>query len=212
MGLIGDPVGAGIVTNIARPGGNVTGVSVLAAELEPKRLEVLKELVPGLSRVTILRNASNPYGVIATRHAEGRAERLGLKLETISVRGADDLEEALSNLTRQRPQAVLVPADQLLLAQRTRIAEYMARNRLPSAYTYREHVEAGGLVSYSTNYDESFRRSAVYVDRIVKGARPGDLPIEQVDRFDLVINLKTATALGLTIPPSLLAQADRVIE
>ena len=183
-------------------------MSVLAAELEPKRLEVLKEFVPGLSRVTILRNATNPYGAIATKHAEGRAESLGLKLDVISVPGADDLDEALSNLTRQRPQAVLVPADQLLLTQRIRIAEYMARNRLPSAYTYREHVEAGGLVSYSTNYYESFRRSAAYVDRIFKGAKPGDLPIEQVDRFDLVINLKTTKALGLTIPPSLLLRPD----
>jgi putative ABC transport system substrate-binding protein len=212
MGLIGDPVGAGIVTNIARPGGNITGVSVLAAELEPKRLEVLKELVRGLSRVAILANATNPYGAIAIRHAERGAESLGLKLDVISVRGATELDEALSNLTRQRPQAVLVPADQLLLTQRTRIAEHMTRNRLPSVYTYREHVEAGGLLSYSTNYYESFGRSAAYVDKILKGANPGDLPIEQVDRFDLVINLKTAKALGLTIPPSLLARTDRVIE
>lgn len=176
MGLIGDPVGAGIVTNIARPGGNITGVSVLAAELEPKRLEVLKEPIPGLSRVAILGNASNPYGAIAISHAERGAERLGVKLDVISVRGAGDLDEALSHLTRQRPHAVLVPADQLLLTQRTRIAEYMARNRLPSAYTYCEHIEAGGLFSYSTNYYESFRRSAAYVARILKGARPGDLP------------------------------------
>jgi putative ABC transport system substrate-binding protein len=212
MGLIGDPVGSGIVTNIARPDGNITGVSVLAAELEPKRLEVLKELVRGLSRVAILGNATNPYGAIAIKHAERGAQSLGVKLDVISVRGAADLDEALSTLTRQRPQAVLVPADQFLLTQRTRIAESMTRYRLPSAYTYREHVEAGGLVSYSTNYYESFRRSAAYVDKILKGVKPGDLPIEQVDRFELIINLKTAKVLGLTIPPSLLLRVDHVIE
>ena len=212
MGLIGDPVGSGIVTNIARPGGNITGVSVLSAELEPKRLEVLKELVRGLSRVAVLGNATNPYGAIAIKYAERGAESLGVKLDVISVHGAADLDEALSNLTRQRPQAVLVPGDQFLLSQRTRIAEYMARNRLPSAYTYREHVEVGGLVSYSTNYYESFRRSATYVDKILKGAKPGDLPVEQVDRFYLVINVKTAKALGLTIPQSLLVRADEIIQ
>jgi putative ABC transport system substrate-binding protein len=212
MGLIGDPVAAGVVTSIAKPGGNVTGVSVLAAELEPKRLEVLKELVPGLSRVAVLENASNPYGAIAIKHAGRGAESLGIKLDVISVRGAADLDEALSSLSRQRPQAVLVPADQLLLTQRTRIAEHLTRHRLPSAYTYSEHVEAGGLLSYSTNYYESFRRSALYVDKILKGTKPGDLSIEQVDRFHLVINVRTARALGLTIPPSLRLRADQLLD
>jgi putative ABC transport system substrate-binding protein len=212
MGLIGDPVGAGIVANIARPGGNITGVSVLAAELEPKRLEVLKELIPNLSQVTILTNASNPYGALATKHAERGAENLRLMLDVVSVRGAADLEEGLAALARHKPQAVLVPADQFLLTQRVRIAEHMTRHRIPSAYTYREHVEVGGLFSYSTNYHESFRRSAVYVDKIVKGAKPGDLPIEQVDRFDLVLNASTAKALGVAIPPTLLLRVDEVIQ
>ncbi len=212
MGLIGDPVGAGIVTSIPRPGGNVTGVSVLAAELEPKRLELLKELLPALSRVGVLGNATNPYGAIAMKHAQGGAPSLGLTLELVAVRGASDLDEAFSSLTRHRPGAILVVADQLLLAQRTRIADYMTRSRLPSAYTYREHVEAGGLFSYSTNYYEAFRRAATLVDKILKGAKPRDLPIEQADRFELVINVKTAKSLGLTIPPSVLLRADQVIE
>jgi putative ABC transport system substrate-binding protein len=212
MGLIGDPVGAGVVSNIARPESNVTGVSVLAAELEPKRLEVLKELIPGLSRVAILGNAGNPYSAIAIKHAERGAENLGLKLTVTLVRSAADLDDGLADLVRQRPQAVLIPADQMLLSHRARIADYLNRNHLPSAYTYREHVEAGGLLSYSTNYYESFRRSAGYVAKILKGAKPGDLPIEQVDRFDLVLNLKTAKALGLTIQQPFLVRADQVMQ
>jgi putative ABC transport system substrate-binding protein len=211
MGLIGDPVGAGIVTNIGRPGGNITGVAVLAAELEPKRLEMLKELIPNLSSVAILTNATNPYGALAIKHAERGAQELRLKLQVVAASGPADLDKALANLARDKPQAVLVPADQFLLTQRVRIAEHMARHRIPSAYTYREHVEAGGLFSYSTNYHESFRRSAVYVDKIIKGAKAGDLPIEQVDRFDLVLNASTAKALGLAIPPTLLPRVDRVI-
>lgn len=212
MGLIGDPVGAGIVSSIARPGGNVTGVSVLAAELEPKRLELLKELLPNLSRVGVLGNATNPYSAIAMKHAQRGAPSLGLTLEFVAVRGVHDLDEAFSSLTRQRPEAILVIADQLLLTQRARIADYMIRSRLPSAYTYREHVEAGGLFSYSTNYYESFRRASTFVDKILKGAKPGDLPIEQTDRFELVINFKSAKALGLTVPPSMLLRVDQVIE
>lgn len=212
MGLIGDPVGAGIVTSIARPGGNITGVSVLAAELEPKRLEMLKELVPNLSRVSILTNATNPYGALAIKHAERGAQELRLKLHVVPVSSAADLDKALENLARDKPQAVLVPADQFLLTQRVRIAEHMARHHIPSAYTYREHVEAGGLFSYSTNYHESFRRSAAYVDKILKGVKAGDLPIEQVDRFDLVFNASAAKALGLAIPPTLLPRVNQVIQ
>jgi len=212
MGLVGDPVGAGIVSSLARPGGNVTGVSVLAAELEPKRMELLKELLPNLSRGGVLWNPTNPYGVIATKHAQRAAQELGLSLDLVPVRAADDLDQAFSSLTRLRPEATVVIADQLLLSLRTRIADYMARSRLPTAYTYREHVEAGGLLSYSTNYYESFRRAATFVDKILKGAKPADLPVEQPMRFELVINMKTAKALGLTIPQSILIRADKVIE
>jgi ABC-type uncharacterized transport system substrate-binding protein len=212
MGLIGDPVGAGLVSSIARPGGNITGVSVLAAELEPKRLELLKELLPNLSRVSVLGSATNPYSALAMKHAHPGARSLGLTLELVSVRGAGDLDEAFSSLTRSRPEAMLVIADQLLLSQRARIADFGTRSRLPSAHTYREHVEAGGLLSYSTNYYDSFRRASTFVDKILKGAKPGDLPIEQADRFELVINAKTAKTLGVTIPPSLLLRADEVIQ
>ena len=165
-----------------------------------------------LSRLGVLGNATNPYGAIAMKHAQRGAPSLGLTVELVAVRGASDLDEAFSSLTRHRVESILVIADQLLLTQRTRIADYMIRRRLPSAYTYREHVEAGGLFSYSTNYYESFRRASTFVDKILKGAKPCDLPIEEADRFELVINLKTAKALGLTIPPSLLLRADEVIE
>ncbi len=212
MGIVGDPVGAGIVSSLARPGGNVTGVSTLGAELEPKRLELLKELLPNLSRVGVLWNPTNPYGVIAVQHAQRAAQTLGLSLDLVPVRAADDLDRAFSSLSRLRPAATLVIADQLLLSHRTGIADYMARSRLPTASTYREHVEAGGLLSYSTNYYEAFRRAATFIDKILKGAKPTDLPVEQPTKFELVINLKTAKALGLTIPQSLLFRADQIIE
>jgi len=212
MGLAGDPVGVGLVSSIARPGGNITGVSVLAAELEPKRLELLKELLPKLSRVAVLWNPKNPYGAIATKHARSGAEKLGLRLDLVGVGAADEFDRGFASLTQLRPEAMVVIADQFLLGHRTRIADYVVRNRLPSAYTYREHVEAGGLLSYSTNYYDSFRRAATFVDKIFKGAKPADLPVEQADRFELVINVKAVKALGVTIPPSLLLRIDHIIE
>jgi len=212
MGLIGDPIAAGVVQSIARPGGNVTGVSVLAAELEPKRLETLKALLPGLQRVAVLGNATNQYTGIAMKHAQAKAAELGLQLQLHAVKGPGDLLATLEALAAARPQAVLVVADQFLLSQRANIAEFLSRMKLPSAHTYREHVEAGGLLSYSTNYFESFHRAAGYVDRIFKGSAPGMLAIEQVDRFELVINARTAGALGITIPPALRVRADQVID
>jgi ABC-type uncharacterized transport system substrate-binding protein len=211
MGMVGDPIGAGIVSSLARPGGNVTGLSVLAAELEPKRLELLKEVLPNLARVGVLWNPTNPFGVIAVQQAQRAAQTLGLSLDLVPVRAAHELDHAFSSLTRLRPEAMLVISDQLLLSQRTRIADHMARSRLPTAFTYREHVEVGGLLSYSTNYYAAFRRAATFVDKILQGTKPADLPVEQPMTFELVINLKTAEALGLTIPPTLLFQADEVI-
>lgn len=211
MGLIGDPVGSGIVPSLSRPGGNITGVSVLAAELEPKRLELLGELVPNLKRVHVLANAANAYGKTAIRHAREGAERRGLVFEVAEITGTNDTSDVLQRIVAAAPQAVLVIADQVLLAQRARIAEVFLRARLPSAYTYREHVEAGGLVCYATNYNESFKRAARYVSRILAGAKPGELPVEQVDRFELVLNGGTAKQLGIVVPPTVQQRIDELI-
>jgi putative ABC transport system substrate-binding protein len=212
MGAVGDPLGSGIVTNLARPAGNVTGFSSLAAELEAKRLELLKEAVPGLSRVAIVFNPTNRYMPLAVESARQGAQMLRASLSLYEARDTTTLDAALAKLTTDRPDAFMVLADTFLVSQRSRIAQFAIENRLPSAYTYREHVEAGGLLAYTPNYHDLFRRAATYVDKILKGAKPGELPIEQPTKFDLVINLKTAKALGLTVPLTLQAAADEVIE
>jgi putative ABC transport system substrate-binding protein len=212
MGVIGDPLGSGIVTNLARPGGNVTGCSLRAAELEAKRLQLLKELVPGLSRVAILFNPTNHYMPLALQSAQKGAQVLHVSLAVYEVHDTTTLDAAFVMLTKDRPDAFLVPADTFLVSQRSRIAQFAIANKLPSVYTFREYIEAGGLIAYTPNYDDLFRRAASYVDKILKGAKPGDLPIEQPRGFHLFINLKTARALGLTVPPRLLAAADEVIE
>ena len=212
MGAFGDPVAQGIVSSLAHPGGNVTGLTSLAAELEGKRLELLKEVVPQLSRVAVLVNPTNRYTGPALQRARLAAEMLK---ESISVYEAHDtttLDTGLDSMTREHPQALLVFADQFLENQRRRIAQFTLKSRLPSVYTYREHVEVGGLMSYAPSYHDLFRRAADYVDKILKGAKPADLPIEQPTKFELVINLKTAKALGLTIPQTLLQRADQLIE
>jgi putative tryptophan/tyrosine transport system substrate-binding protein len=212
MGVIGDPLGSGIVTNLARPGGNVTGCSLRAAELEAKRLQLLKELVPGLSRVAILFNPTNHYMPLALQSAQKGAQVLHVSLAVYEVHDTTTLDAAFVMLTKDRPDAFLVPADTFLVSQRSRIAQFAIANKLPSVYTFREYIEAGGLIAYTPNYDDLFRRAASYVDKILKGAKPGELPIEQPRGFHLLINLKTARALGLTMPPRLLAAADEVIE
>jgi putative ABC transport system substrate-binding protein len=212
MGAIGDPLGSGIVTNLARPGANVTGFSSLAAELEAKRLELLKEAVPGLSSVAILFNPTNRYMPLALQSARQAAQTLHVSLAVHEVHDITTLDAAFVNLTKGGPDAFMVLADTFLVSQRSRIAQFAIQNRLPSVYTYREHVEAGGLIAYTPNYHDLFRRAATYVDKILKGAKPGELPIEQPTKFDLVINLKTAKALGLTVPLTLQAAADEVIE
>jgi putative tryptophan/tyrosine transport system substrate-binding protein len=208
----GDPIGAGIVSSLARPGGNVTGMSVQMAEQEGKRLELLKKLLPSFSRVAVLSNPSNPYCVIAVREARLGATALGLQFELVEASDSHGLDDAFLMLSRKRPDAVLVVADPFLAGERARIAEQMIKNQLPSIYSYHEHVVAGGLMTYTTNYYDVFRREGLFIDKIFKGAKPGDLPVQQPTKFELVINLKTAKALGLTIPPSLLALADEVIE
>jgi len=212
MGVIGDPLGVGIVTNLAHPGGNVTGCSLDAAELEAKRLQLLKELVPGLSRVAILFNPTNRYMPLALQSAQKGAQVLRLSLAVYEVYDTTTLDAAFVTLTKDRPDAFLVPADTFLASQRGRIAQFAIENKLPSAYTFREYIEAGGLLAYTPNYKDLFRRAASYVDKILKGAKPGELPIQQPRGFHLFINVKTARALGLTVPRGLLAGADEVIE
>jgi putative ABC transport system substrate-binding protein len=208
----GDPIGAGIVSGLARPGGNVTGMSVQMAEQEGKRLELLNKLLPSFSRVAVLSNPSNPYCSIAVREARLGATALGLQLDLVEASDSLALDDAFLMLSRIRPDAVLVVADPFLAGERVRIAEQMIKDRLPSMYSYHEHVVAGGLMTYTTNYYDVFRREGLFIDKIFKGAKPGDLPVQQPTKFDLVINLKTAKALGLEIPDKLLALADEVIE
>ena len=212
MGTIGDPLGVGIVTNLAHPGANVTGFSSRAAELEAKRLQLLKEVVPGLSRVAILCNPTNHYMPLALQSARKGAQMLHVSLAIYEVHDTTTLDAAFVTLTNVRPDALMIPADTFLVSQRSRIAQFAIENKLPSVYSFREYIEAGGLIAYTPNYNDLFRRAASYVDKILKGAKPGDLPIEQPRGFHLFINLKTARALGLTVPPRLLAGADEVIE
>jgi putative ABC transport system substrate-binding protein len=208
----GDPIASGLAASLAHPGGNLTGMSSQATDVEGKRLQLLKELLPGLSRVGVLANPANPYTKFALENARRGAEILGLKLEVVELSTADAVDGALQALSLPRPDAVLVIADPFLLGERTRIAEFTARNRLPSMFTFHEHVVAGGLMSYATNYRDLFQRMAVVVDKVLKGASPGDLPIEQPTQFELTLNLRTARELGIEIPSSLLARADDVIE
>ena len=212
MGAIGDPIGPGVVTNLAHPGGNITGLSSLAGELEAKRLELLKEVVSNLVHVAVIANPTNRYTKGALEGARRASKPLKLSLTVHDANDATTLDTALGNLTRGKSQAVLVLADPFLVSQRLRLAQFALKHGLPSAYTYREHVEAGGLIGYTPNFRDLFRRAAGYVDRILKGTKPGDLPIEQPTKFELVINLKTAKALGLTIPQSLLVRADEIIQ
>jgi putative ABC transport system substrate-binding protein len=212
MAVVGDAVATRLVPSLARPGGNVTGLSTLASDLEGKRLELLKEIVPGLSQIAVLMNPSNPFTAVGWEQAQAGAQALRLKLEPVEVRTAEEFDAAFATIVRQRPSALFMIVDRFLLAHRARIVVFAARQHLPAIYSYKEFVEAGGLISYAPSYPEMFRRAAGYVDKILKGAKPGDLPVEQPTKFELVINLKTAKALGLTIPPSLLLRADQVIE
>ena len=208
---VGDPVAAQLVPNLARPGGNVTGFSSLATELEVKRLQVLKELIPNLQRLGVLSNPANPATAIAARAVQQAAQSLGLTVATVEVRG-NEVDQALVELRDARPEAALVLADPVLLDHARDIVEFISAQRLVAMYAYRDFVQAGGLLSHGTNYHELFRRAAGYVDRILNGANPGDLPVQEADRFELAINLKTAKELGLEVPATVFALADEVIE
>ncbi len=211
MGAIGDPVRVGVVSNLARPGGNITGFSSLAFEIEEKRLELLTELVPGFKRIAVF-TTSNPVLLLTLEYMQRAADAFGVTLQPLEVREAKDFDEAFRVIRESRPDAAMVLADPFLGGHQKRIADFMAEIGLPTMYPFRHGVEAGGLISYATNYHDLFRRAAGYIDRILKGTPPGDLPVQLPAKFELVINLKTANALGLTIPPSLLARADEVIE
>src|ERR1043166_3430535 len=212
MAIIGDPVAAGLVGNLARPGGNLTGFSIVAPELGGKRLELLKEIVPGLSAVAVLLNDRNPQSQIELKEMRNAAQAMGLQLYPTGISTDVALDDAFAAIDRAAVQALVVLTDPILFSQRKRTVELANRHRLPAMYFFQGFVEEGGLISYGPGDADLFRRSAGYVDRILKGARPGDLPIEQPVRFDLFINLKAARMLGLIIPESFLLRADKVIE
>jgi len=212
MAVSGDPVGTGLVASLARPGGNVTGLTGISPEVSGKRLDLLKQAVPGASRVAVLWNAADPYKALDFRETEVAARALGARLYSLEVRGPGDFDGAFETASRERPDALIVFADPLTLTRRTRIVGFATQRGLPSMYELREFVDIGGLVAYGPSLNDLFRRSASYVDKILKGTKPAEMPVERPTRFDFVINLKTARALGLTIPPSVLTQATEVIE
>jgi putative tryptophan/tyrosine transport system substrate-binding protein len=208
-----DPVGTGFVASLAHPGGNITGLSSISPELSGKRLELLREVVPGLSRVAFLWNPDVRGAVLDYKETEDAAGSLRLQLQSVEVVRAEDFDRAFSAITKERAQALIMPAaNPLGFAKRSQIASFAQKNRLPSMYAQKEYVDAGGLMSYGPSTPDMHRRAATYVDKILKGTKPADLPVEQPMKFDLVINLKTAKQIGLTIPPNVLARADTVIK
>ena len=209
--LSGDPVGAGLAASLARPGGNVTGLSIMQNDLAGKRIELLREVVPDIRRLAIMVNAGFPDAVLEANQAQAVARSLGIEVDTLGIRRAEDILPALESL-KDHPDALYVTSDALLNANRIRINTFALSARLPTMLGFREFVEAGALMCYGPNYASMFRRAAEYVDKILKGAKPGDLPVEQPTKFELIINLKTAKALGLAVPPTLLSRADELIE
>ncbi|OGL05348.1 MAG: hypothetical protein A3I03_11950 [Candidatus Rokubacteria bacterium RIFCSPLOWO2_02_FULL_68_19] len=210
---VGDPVGLGLIASLARPGGNVTGSSYsVGLEIIGKQLELLKETVPKVRRVAILWNPANPSHPLVVRELNVAARSLGVQLQFLEARGPNEFEGAFAAMAKERMGALLVVPDSVSFLHRTRLADLAARSHLPAAYGLRGHVDAGGLMSYGPDSADLFRRAATYVDKILKGAKPADLPVEQPTKFELVVNLKTAKALGLTIPQSVLVRADEVIQ
>jgi putative tryptophan/tyrosine transport system substrate-binding protein len=212
MAVVQDAVSTELVSTLARPGGNITGLSSMATELVGKQLEILKEVVPKVSRVALLGNPAQPGHTPQVRQAQGTARALGVGLQLLEARDPSEIDKAFAAITTERTGAIIVLPDSMLLDHRTRIADLAVRRRLPMLSALRDNAEAGGLIAYGPSVFEMFRRSATYVDKILKGAKPAELPVEQPTKFELVINLKTAKALGLTIPQSLLARADEVIQ
>jgi putative ABC transport system substrate-binding protein len=207
----GDPVASGAVAALSHPGGNITGLTIMTEELAMKRLELLKETVPRISHVGVLWNASNPIWAGVMRRIKETAPRIGLRPEIVKMNRPDELEKALAQVEKSHSDALLVLEDAALRGKANRIIEFAGKAQLPAIYGEKHWVSAGGMMSYGPNFAEMFRRAALYVDKILKGAKPGDLPVEQPTKFELVVNLKTAKALGITIPESILLRADEVI-
>ena len=212
MVAVGDPVGTGLAQTLHRPGGNATGLSSIARDMEAKRLELLRDLLPGVSHVAVLSNPANLFNIGSVKQAEDAAKALGVRLQVVDVRSSEELANAYAALAKDRPQALVVLADRVFLHNRSSIVDFALKNRLPTAVTHQELVDSGGLMSFGANYPDMHRRAAIYVDKILKGNKPGDIPIEQPTKFELVINVKTAKALALTIPVSLMLRADRLIQ
>jgi putative tryptophan/tyrosine transport system substrate-binding protein len=212
VGSAPDPVEAGFVESLARPGGNVTGLALLVNELAGKRLELLKEAVPKLARVAVLHDPTLPPNLLELKGVQAAAPALGLTIQPWEVRGMDDFDKVFAVQNKQRPDGVYVIAGRLVTSNRKQIVGFTLKSRLPSVYPQREYIDAGGLIYYGANIADSYRRVGYFVDRILKGAKPADLPVEQPTKFELVINLKAAKQIGLTIPPNVLARADKIIK
>jgi putative ABC transport system substrate-binding protein len=212
MAGVTDPVGVGFVASLARPGGNITGLTHLSPDLSGKRLELLKEVVPRLSRVAVLWNPNQPGQPAAFKDAQVAAQALKVTLISMEARNREEIERVLSDVGKERPQALFELPDPLTFFNRELIAQFAAKHRLPAMYSFGEYVDAGGLMSYGTSFPDLFYRAATYVDKILKGVKPADLPVEQPKKFELVINLKAAKQIGVTIPPNVLARADKVIK
>jgi putative ABC transport system substrate-binding protein len=213
MVAVSDPVGSGLVASLARPGANVTGTSSMTAEVVGKQLELLKETLPKISRVAALWNPANPvFQALQLKETKVAARALGVQLQILEARGPDEIDRAFAAMARERTRALLVLGDPVFTSHRKRIADLAVKHRLPTVSGTREYVEAGGLMAYGPSFHDMYRRAAYYVDRILKGTKPADLPVERPTKFELVINLKTAKQIGLTVPPNMLARADKVIK
>jgi putative ABC transport system substrate-binding protein len=208
-----DPLGYGLIGSLARPGGNITGVALAVGEgFSGKYVELLKEAVPKVGKVAVLRNPTHPLAEVFLREIQAAGRALGVRLDFFEARDPSQLDSALSRMEKERARALIVTPAPLFGSRRSRIVDFVARRRLPSMFYSKEYVDAGGLLSYGPSFPDSYRRAATYVDKILKGAKPADLPVEQPTKFELVINLKTAKQIGLTIPPNVLARADKVIK
>jgi putative tryptophan/tyrosine transport system substrate-binding protein len=212
MTSAGDPLESGLVASLAQPRGNVTGLSLMMSELSGKRLQLLKELMPGLSRVAVIWNSTNPYPTIVFKQTQDAARTLGIEVQSLAVKDPADFEAVFELARQKRADALCTIDDPLTVSQLSQIVNFAAANRLPAIYGLREFAKAGGLMAYGASIPDLYRRAATYVDKILRGAKPGELPVEQPTKFDLAINLKTAKTLGLTVPQTLLVAADEVIE
>ncbi|HZM34047.1 MAG TPA: ABC transporter substrate-binding protein [Burkholderiales bacterium] len=211
MIAVGDPVGTGIVPSLRLPGGNITGLTSISPELDGKRLELLREVAPRVSHIAVLWNSSSPLQAVAEKQTRAAADALGMKMLSLGVRSKEDIDRAFGAILKERPQALLVLADRLFLHHRQSIMDFALEHRLPGVHAYPELVEAGGLMSFGPSYAGMHRRAAIFVDRILRGAKPGELPVERPASFELVVNLQTARALGLSIPESVLLRATTIL-